>query len=61
MTSHRTINCDDVASNYQTGVKWTLATLVQCRYKAGTHASFYFRLIISQMIKLTQRMTHTMK
>ena len=51
-------------SNYQTDVKWTLATLVQCqnnRYKVGTHASFYFRLIISQTIKLTQWVTHTIK
>ena len=51
-------------SNYQTGVKWMLATLVQCqnnRYEVGTHASFYFQLIISQTIKLTQRVTHTIK
>ena len=51
-------------SNYQTGVKWMLATLVQCqnnRSKVGTHASFCFRLIISQMIKLTQWVTHTIK
>ena len=64
MTSRRTINRDDVTSNYQTGVKWTLATLVPCqnnRYKVGTHASFCFRLIISQMIKLTKRVTHTIK
>ena len=61
MTSHGTINRNDVTSNYQTGVKWTLATLVQCRSKVGTHASFSFRLIISQMIKLTQRVTHTIK
>ena len=64
MTSRRTRNRNDVTSNYQTGVKWMLATLVQCqnnRYKVGTHASFYFRLIISQTIKLTQRVTHTIK
>ena len=64
MTSRRTINHDDVTSNYQTGVKWTLATLVQCQnnhYKVGTHVSFYFRLIISQTIKLTQGVTHTIK
>ena len=57
-------NRNDVRSNYQTGVKWTLDTLVQCqdnRYIVGTHASFYFRLIISQMIKLTQWVTHTIK
>ena len=56
MTSHRTAHRNDVTSNYETGVKWMLATLlVQCCYKVGTHASFYFRLIISQTIKLTQR------
>ena len=57
MISRRTINRNDVTLNYQTGVKWMLATLVQCqnnRSKVGTHASFCFRLIISQMIKLTQ-------
>ena len=47
MTSRRTINRNDVTSNYETGVKWMLATLllVQCqsnRYKVGTHASFIF-------------------
>ena len=31
------------------------------RYKVGTHASFYFQLIISQMIELTQWVTHTIK
>ena len=38
-------NRNDVTSNYQTGVKWMLATLVQCQnncYKVGTHASFIF-------------------
>ena len=30
-------------------------------YKVGTHASFYFRLIMSQTIKLTKRVTHTIK
>ena len=57
-------NRNDVMSNYQTGVKWMLATLVQCQnnlYKVGTHASFYFQLIISQTIKLTKRVTHTIK
>ena len=57
-------NRNDVTSNYQTGVKWMLATLVQCqnnRYKVGTHALFCFRLIISQTIKLTQWVTHTIK
>ena len=57
-------NHNDVMSNYQTGVKWMLAKSVQCqnnRHKVGTHASFYFRLIISQKIKLTQRVTHTIK
>ena len=61
MTSRRTVNCNDVTSNYETGVKWTLATLVQCHYKVSTHALFYFRFIISQMIKPTQRVTHTME
>ena len=64
MTSRRTINRNDVTSNYQTAVKWTLATLVQCqnnRSKFGIHASFYFQLIVSQMIKLTQQVTHTIK
>ena len=64
MTSRRTINRDDVTSNYQTGVKWTLATLVQCEnncYKVGTHALFCFRSIISPMIKLTKWVTHTIK
>ena len=61
MTSHRTVNRNDITSNYETGVKWTLATLIQCRYKVGTHASFYFQLIISQTIKPTQRVTHTME
>ena len=49
-------NRNDVTSNYQTGDKWTLATLVQCQNnssKVGPHASFYFQLIISQTIKLT--------
>ena len=55
------LNRNDVTSNYQTGVKWMLATLVQCCYKVGTHAPLYFRLIVSQTIKLTQRVTHTMK
>ena len=57
-------NPNDIMSNYQTGVKWMPATLVQCQnnhYKVGTHASFYFRLIISQTIKLTQWVTHTIK
>ena len=64
MTSRRTINRDDVTSNYQTGVKWTLATLAQCQKiiaTIGTHASFYFQLIISQTIKLTQWVSHTIK
>ena len=56
-------NRNDVTSNYQTGVKWTphYFNVKNNRYKVGTHASFYFRLIISQTIKLTQRVTHTIK
>ena len=50
------LNRNDVTSNYQTGVKWTYhisSMSKNNRYKVGTHASFYFQLIISQTIKLT--------
>ena len=41
----RILNRNDVTSNYQTGVRWMLATLVQCQSnhsEVGTHASFCF-------------------